>query len=83
MNKLIYISSTWCQPCKTLAPIMDQVSSTGIPVQKIDADQNPEITSQYGVRSVPTVIKVNSSGGEIGRFSGIKQVQEIINFYNN
>jgi thioredoxin 1 len=83
MNKLIYVSAPWCGPCKSFGPIMDKVSTTGIPVQKIDADQDQQLVMKYGVRNIPTVIKVNTSGDEIGRFSGIKQVQEVINFYNN
>jgi thioredoxin-like negative regulator of GroEL len=83
MNKLIYISAPWCGPCKTFGPIMDKVSMSGVPVQKMDADNDQQSLMKYGVRSIPTVIKVSPSGEEIGRFSGIKQLQEVINFYNN
>jgi len=83
MNKLIYISSTWCQPCKTFSPIMDKVSSSGIPVQKLDADKDQNALMQYGVRSIPTVVKVDANGNMVDKFTGVKQFQEIINFYNN
>tara|TARA_Y100000389_G_C17334986_1_gene450147 strand:+ start:713 stop:961 length:249 start_codon:yes stop_codon:yes gene_type:complete len=82
MNKLIYISAPWCGPCRQFGPIMDKVSNT-IPVQKMDADDNQEELASYNIRSIPTVIKVNGSGGEISRFSGVKTEQEVINFYNN
>ncbi len=83
MNKLIYISASWCQPCKSFSPIMNRVSATGIPVQKMDADKDQQSLMQFGVRNIPTVIKVNSNGEEIGRFLGVKTEQEVINFYNN
>jgi thioredoxin 1 len=48
----------------------------------VDADANPEITSQYSVRGVPTVILLEN-GVEKNRFSGFKTKEQIINFYNN
>jgi len=38
---------------------------------------------KYGVRSVPTVIKVDGEGEEIARFTGVKSLQEVIEFYQN
>jgi len=35
MNKLIYISASWCGPCKMFGPVMAKVADSGIPVQKI------------------------------------------------
>tara|TARA_R110000803_G_scaffold35160_1_gene76244 strand:+ start:392 stop:643 length:252 start_codon:yes stop_codon:yes gene_type:complete len=83
MNKLIYISAGWCGPCRTLSPIMSKVAESGIPVQKMDADKDQETVMKYGVRSIPTVIKVDGNGNTISQFSGIKTLEEIINFYKN
>ena len=83
MNKLIYISAPWCGPCKMFGPVMSEVANSGIPVEKVDADKDQSSIIQYGVRSIPTVIKVDNSGNEIGRFVGAKSKQEVINFYNN
>jgi len=82
MNKLIYISAPWCGPCRQFGPIMDKVSSE-VPVRKMDADNDQAALAQYNVRSIPTVIKVDGSGVEISRFTGIKTQQEVINFYKN
>ena len=62
MNKILYFSAVWCGPCKALAPTMDQLASQGMPVQKIDVDQDNNMSAQYGVRNVPTLIKVDSNG---------------------
>lgn len=82
MNKLIYISATWCGPCKMFSPIMDKVANSGIPVQKLDADKDQSSVIQYGVRSIPTVVKVDANGNMIDKFVGVKTQQEVINFYN-
>ena len=82
MNKLIYVSAVWCGPCRQFGPTMDKVASSGIPVQKMDADDDQKSLIQYGIRSVPTVIKVNAIGEEISRISGARSEQEIVEFYN-
>lgn len=66
----LYFTAPWCQPCKTLAPIMASVTS--IPVTKIDVDQSVEEATKYGVFSVPTVIVLKEDGTEAGRFSGAR-----------
>ena len=82
MNKLIYISATWCQPCRTFSPIMAKVAESGIPVQKFDADDDKEVVMKYGVRNIPTVLKVDASGNMVGKFIGVKTAQQVIDFYN-
>jgi thioredoxin 1 len=70
--KYLQFSSTWCGPCQSLSPIMEQVKSKGIPVEKIDVDSNPDMSTRFGIRSVPTVILVDNSGNELKRFTGVK-----------
>jgi len=82
MNKLIYVSAIWCGTCRQFSPIMDKVAATGIPVQKMDADKDQQSIAKYGVRSVPTVVKVDSNNNEISRLVGVKLESEVIEFYN-
>jgi|TARA_R100000005_G_C4793280_1_gene88912 thioredoxin-like negative regulator of GroEL len=82
MNKLIYISATWCNPCKLLSPIVDKVAMSGIPVKKVDADRDHAFISPYRVRTVPTIIKIDASGNEIARISGVASEKQIVEFYN-
>jgi len=53
-----HFTATWCQPCKALSPIMDELRSQNPTVgyQKIDVDNNSDIAQQYGVRAVPTIV---------------------------
>ena len=82
MNKLVYISATWCGPCKTFGPTMEKVAGTGIPVRKVDADQDQQVLADYQVRSVPAVVKVDSTGKMVDKFIGVRSMQEVVDFYN-
>ena len=75
--KYLYFTADWCNPCKTLAPIMAQVGQS-VSVQKIDVDSQSALASQYNVRNVPTVILVNGST-EVKRFIGVQSKETYIN----
>ena len=81
MKQLFYFSAAWCQPCQTLGPIMDQVSSQ-ISVQKFNIDYEADLITKYGVRNIPTVVLVEN-GQEVRRFTGVKSYNDILNFINN
>tara|TARA_R100001591_G_C4215902_1_gene147760 strand:- start:53 stop:304 length:252 start_codon:yes stop_codon:yes gene_type:complete len=83
MSKILYFSAVWCGPCKALAPTMDQLASQGMPVQKIDVDQDNNMSAQYGVRNVPTLIKVDANGVEQGRLVGNQSADMIKEWYGN
>lgn len=82
MKKLIYFSAPWCGPCKMFGSVMDRVSQSGIPVEKINVDTAPAVAAAYNVRSVPTVVLVNSSGNEISRFVGAKSENQVKELFN-
>ena len=75
--KYLYFSAAWCGPCKTLSPIMNEVSSQ-VAVEKIDVDLDYERAQQYGVRNIPTVILVDGVT-EVKRFIGVQPKQNYIN----
>lgn len=58
MTTIKHFTATWCQPCKHLTPVIDQLrkENPSVGYQKIDIDANSEIAQQYGVRAVPTII---------------------------
>ncbi len=81
MKKILYFSAAWCGPCKMLGPIMDSVSEE-VAWEKINVDNNQELSIKYGVRNIPTLVLVDGNGNELNRSTGVLQKQQIIDFYN-
>ena len=79
MSKIYYFSAPWCGPCKQLAPTMER---SGLPYQKIDVDNDTELSAKFGIRNVPTLVKVDDSGNEISRIVGNRPIIEIKDWYN-
>jgi len=63
---LVDFTADWCQPCKMIAPIVEQLAGEWdgkIKVVKLDADKNPGIMMKYGVMGIPTLMLFKS--GEV------------------
>ena len=80
MRKILYFTASWCAPCKALSPIMDSLQGQ-INFDKIDVDSNTDLSTQYGVRGVPSLVLVEN-GNEVGRLVGAQTKETILNFYN-
>jgi thioredoxin 1 len=80
MKKILYFSAAWCGPCKMLGPIMESLSGQ-INYEKIDVDNNQDLSIQYGVRNIPTLVLVEN-GEAVGRLTGLQQKDAILEFYN-
>jgi thioredoxin 1 len=72
-----YFSATWCGPCKTFKPVMNEVVDEGHSVQFIDIDQQQDLAARYNVRSVPTTI-IEKNGIEVDRFIGSVSKQQVL-----
>ena len=62
----------WCGPCKMIAPVLEDMAKEyagRLTVAKLDIDANPGITSQFGIRGIPTLIAFRN-GREVARQSG-------------
>ncbi len=49
----------WCGPCKMIAPILDDVSSTyrdKLQIAKMNVDENRDVPAKYGIRGIPTLM---------------------------
>jgi thioredoxin 1 len=68
--------ASWCQPCKQLAPIFEELQNEmtneidTIVFQTIDVDQNRDAAVEANISSVPTVIFLKN-GIPVYRFSGV------------
>lgn len=69
----------WCGPCKMMAPILNEIAGeTGQIIVKVNIDEEPELTKEYGVMSVPTMIAMNH-GSEVKRFTGFTPKPFLLN----
>lgn len=73
----------WCGPCKTLGPIIDELSSeyhTQMKFTKLNVDNNRNTSAKFGIRSIPTV-GIFIGGEPVDGFVGLRskdQIKEII-----
>lgn len=62
----------WCGPCRMMAPAFAQAAKQlegRALFVKVNSDDNPALSQRYGVRSIPTLVKL-ANGREVGRQSG-------------
>lgn len=58
---IIDFYATWCGPCKSLSPVLDELASEyegKVYIYKVDVDAESELASVFGIRSVPSLVFV-------------------------
>lgn len=63
---LVDFWAEWCPPCKAIAPTLEELSSEfsgKVKIAKVNIEENPQVPTKYGVRSIPTLIVFK--GGEM------------------
>ena len=69
---LIDFWAEWCGPCKMIAPSVEKISeeySDKLKVGKLDVDSNPNISSTFGIRSIPTLL-IFKNGSPVDQIVG-------------
>ncbi len=79
---LVDFWAPWCGPCRSLAPILEEIAQqrlTALKVVKLDVDANNQTAAKYGVRSIP-LLKIFKNGKEIGSKVGALPKQQLESF---
>ena len=69
----------WCGPCRMVVPLVEQIADErpDIKVGKVNVDENPELASQFGVMSIPTLV-VMKDGKVVNQAMGAMPKAQIL-----
>ena len=82
---LVDFWAAWCGPCKTIAPIVEELAGHykgKIKIGKVDVDENSKTATTYGIMSIPTLIFFNKGKvmdqvvGVFSRAALVKKIEE-------
>jgi thioredoxin 1 len=84
VRHILYFTAEWCNPCKKVRPIVEELNreSADTRFQIIDADSEIDIVKSFEVRSIPTFILIED-GKEIKRLSGAQTKDQLLGLMNN
>ena len=69
----------WCGPCRMVVPMVEQIAKErpDIKVGKINVDENPELSSRFGIMSIPTLV-VMENGKIVNQATGARPKNAIL-----
>jgi len=84
MKTILYFTADWCQPCKKVKPIVEELNREYAPgmFQIIDVDIEKEMAKSFELKSVPTFV-LFENGNEINRLTGAQTKQSLLEFIGN
>lgn len=73
---LVDFWAPWCAPCKMLAPVISELAEefdSKASIAKLNVDENKAIATEFGIRSIPTVVIFND-GKAVKQIMGLKSI---------
>ena len=76
---LIDFYADWCGPCRMVAPIIEEIANenSDMVVAKVNVDDQPELASEFGVFSIPTLV-VLKDGKVVSKSAGARPKAQIL-----
>ena len=79
MKTVFYFTADWCNPCKKVRPVVEDLIKDGYLFQVIDVDTEKDLTRSFEIKSVPTFIALENNK-EINRVTGSQTKQSLLEF---
>lgn len=78
---LIDCYASWCGPCRMLSPIIDEVAKSTKEIEffKLDVDDAEDVSSEYGIMSIPTIL-LFEEGKLVKQHTGFMPKEELEEF---
>jgi len=79
---LVDFWATWCEPCKTLGPMLEKLAAEyngAFRLGRVDVDTQQELAGMFGIRSIPTVVLVKD-GQVLDGFAGVLPESQLREF---
>lgn len=76
---LVDFWAPWCGPCRMVAPIVEELAGEyegRVKFVKLNTDENPRVASQFGIRSIPTLL-VFKQGEIVGQIVGFRPKSDL------
>ena len=77
---LVDFWASWCNPCKMMAPVIEQISievGDKVKVCKVNVDENTELATEYNVMSIPTFL-IFQNGNVVASTIGVQDKNDIM-----
>jgi thioredoxin 1 len=68
----------WCGPCKSIAPMLDEIAAEyagRVKVAKLNIDENPQTPPRYGIRGIPTLMLFKGGSVEATKVGALSKSQ--------